>query len=209
MWLGAIVRRGYMLRGDMPTPKCCDRVDSSTKYGDARTKAPTQGCPPGNKWNPTPSPATAATPATIAAGFTATGPTRVRWGTLVAARVKGRLCASHPQLLFRSNSHRRYIQKQRSKIELMRIMCCTRHTYSCSRDSRIRWNTLCRYGQGPLQLMTWQPMAWGWAQAGDRKSKTRCDLLWRENKPGKGAVASALQNLHNSVWYCIVASSCA
>ena len=50
-------------------------------------------------------------------------------------------------------------------------------------------------------------MTWGLAQAGDRASKTRCYLQWRENKPEQDAVASALQNLHNSVCYYIVASS--
>ena len=35
----------------------------------------------------------------------------------------------------------------------------------------------------------------------------RCYLQWRGNKPEQDAVASALQNLHNSVCYYIVASS--
>ena len=60
-----------------------------------------------------------------------------------------------------------------------------------------------------MQTVTsWQLMTWGLAQAGDRASKTRCYLQWRENKPEQDAVASALQNLHNSVCYYIVASSC-
>ena len=37
--------------------------------------------------------------------------------------------------------------------------------------------------------------------------KKRCYLQWRGNKPEQDAVASALQNLHSSVCYYIVASS--
>ena len=59
-----------------------------------------------------------------------------------------------------------------------------------------------------MQTVTsWQLMTWGSAQAGDRASKTRRYLQWRGHKPEQDAVASALQNLHNSVCYYIVASS--
>ena len=59
-----------------------------------------------------------------------------------------------------------------------------------------------------MQTVTsWQLMNWGTAQAGNRASKTSRYLQWWENNPEQDAVSSALQNLHNSVCYYIVASS--
>ena len=53
-----------------------------------------------------------------------------------------------------------------------------------------------------MQTVTsWQLMTWGSAQAGDRASKTRRYLQWRGHKPEQDAVASALQNLHNSACF--------